>query len=199
MVKKEELENCPSLDDPKKMTKVPVKSYEWDGQSEPQYFVWGRNKDKVRDYIKENIKNSEYEATHHMENLINYMLYKPKPVEHRGNWIKYSDDLSVNVKSKMISWDDENMFIVTNPNDESENTTTIKYDQIYKFEALHKALANNENYKKQFDEYFPDNPTSGGGKKIRNKVRTRSNRMKRKDKITRKNKITRKSKTKKNH
>jgi len=68
-----------------------------------------------------------------------------------------------------------------------------------------KEYIDKKQYLEQFNKYFPDNPTSGGGKKIRNKVRTRSNRMKRKGKITRKNKITRrskkiiKSKTRKNH
>lgn len=62
-----------------------------------------------------------------------------------------------------------------------------------------------QQYLEQFNKYFPKPQTSGGGKRIRNKVRTRSNRMKRKGKITRKNKITRrskkiiKSKTRKNH
>ena len=113
----------------------------------------------------------------------------------------------------MEPWDDENMFIITNPNDDTENTTTIKYNQINDIEVLHNALANSgwkeynvdkKQYLDQFDEYFPPQ-TNGGGKKIRNKVKTRSNRMKRKGKITRKNKITRrskkiiKSKTRKNH
>lgn len=215
MVKKEELANWPSDDlsdkNREKLIEADIKQWDWDlGDEErqsPKYFWWKSDDTKVRNYIKEliKLKNPKYKITPHMEDLIDYILYKPEK-NHTGR-IKYSNDLSVNVNLKMIPWDDKNMFIVTNPNDKSENTITIPYNQIDDFEDLHNVIiAQNENnekkiYKDLFDKYFPPQPpqTSGGGKKIRNKVRTRSNRMKRKGKITRKNKITRKSKTRKNH
>jgi len=210
MVKKEEYNNWPhdylGIENGPNLKSDNVKDWDWTDEererdskwrwekvNEPRWFRWLIEAKKI---IQEKIGDKN--LTPHMKELLKYMKID------KSKWLKRDD-------FQMEPWDDENMFIITNPNDESKNTNTtiIKYNQINDIEVLHNALANsgwekynvdNKQYLEQFNLYFPPQPqTNGGGKRIRNKVRTRSNRMKRKGKITRKNKITRKSKTKKNH